>query len=543
MPAVNARLLAILRLLALMVGRYSVHALLGLVLPRRLERARRNRIHRRNARSFLETATRLRGVLIKIGQFLSTRVDVLPDAFTEELAQLQDRLPPLDFPVIRERVSAEFGRDLDQIFPQFAPTPLAAASLGQVHEATLPDGQRVAVKVQYPDIADIVRTDLKALRWATRTFQWWIPDIRFDLLHDEFCHILSQELDYIQEGRFAEAFRRNFAKDPRVLVPRVFWEYTTPRVLTLEFMDGIKITQVEQLKAKGVDLPALAKLVVEAYMAQLLEHRLFHGDPHPGNLFVQPHPDGPRLIFVDFGIMQPMDSGLYRTIKGGMQAIIERDHPGIVRRMKDLGVVVRTARAREVEELVGHLMHEYRDKPPRELRELTVDDLSRDLRELLRVYPYLQLPNHFIILGRTIGMLSGLNAVLDPNLNIIDLAAPSVREFLLKEDVVAETLVQKALAMGQTLVRLPSLLEAHFDALQRGELRSRLSLEELDPWLGRLYVLALRGMLALVTVLSLGLWIWLRRQGDPEWTALLGFIAAAAAFLFVASFLRRRGRP
>lgn len=543
MPAVNARLLAILRLLALMAGRYSFHALLGLLLPRRVERARRTLVHRRNARSFLKTATRLRGVLIKIGQFLSTRVDVLPDAFTEELALLQDRVPPVEFSVIHQQVRAEFGQDLEQIFPQFAPTPLAAASLGQVHEAALPEGQRVAVKVQYPDIADIVRTDLKALRWATRALQWWIPDVRFDLLHDEFCHMLSQELDYIQEGRYAEAFRRNFAGDPRVAVPRVFWEYTTPRVLTLEFMDGIKITQVEALKAKGVDLPALAKLVVEAYMAQLLEHRLFHGDPHPGNLFVQPHPEGPRLVFVDFGIMQPMDPGLYRAIKGGMQAVIERDYPGIVRRMKDLGVVVRTARTREVEELVVHLMKEYRDKPPRELRELTVDDLSRDLRELLRAYPYLQLPNHFIILGRTVGMLSGLNAQLDPNLNIIDLAAPAVRGFLLKEEGRADRLVQKVLTLGNTLIRLPDLMESHLDALQRGEVRSRLSLEELEPFLERLYRLALRGTLAVVGVLALGLWVWLRGQGDPEWTGLVGLVAAAAALLFVASCLRGRGRP
>lgn len=538
----NTRLLAILWLLALITGRYGCHALLGFLLPPRIERARRNLLHRRNAKSLLKTATRLRGVLIKIGQFLSTRVDVLPKAFTEELARLQDRVPPLEFSAIHRQVSAEFGQDLEKIYPQFAPIPLAAASLGQVHEATLRNGQRVAVKVQYPGVRDIVQTDLKALRLATRMLQWWVPDIRFDLLHDEFCYMLSRELDYTQEGRYAEAFRRNFATDSRVVVPQVFWEYTTPRVLTLEFIEGIKITEVDTLKAKGVDLPALSKLVVEAYMAQLLEHRLFHGDPHPGNLFVQPHPEGPRLAFVDFGIMQPMEPPLYQAVKGGMQAIIERDHPGIIRYMKDLGVVVRTAHAREVEHMVSHFMREYRDRPPRELRELTVEDLGRDIHELLQAYPYLQLPNHFIIMGRTIGMLSGLNALLDPNLNLIELAAPSVRTFLKKEDELTDTVVHKVLALGHALIRLPQMLASHLEALQRGEVKSQLSLDELVPFWEQLYRLALRGILALLGILSLALWIWLRRQGDPEWAGLLGFVAALVGFLLVISLLRSRSQ-
>ncbi|MGH7255882.1 MAG: ABC1 kinase family protein, partial [Nitrospirales bacterium] len=294
MPAVKTRLLAIFRLLALIVGRYALHGLLSVVLSRRLAEARRGRLHRRTARHFVRTATRLGGVLIKVGQFLSTRVDVLPEAFTEELAKLQDRVPPVDYPVIRARLREELGQDPETVFIHFVPTPLAAASLGQVHEAMLPNGARVAVKVQYPAISELVETDLRALGWATKLLQWWVPTIRFDLLHQEFCHLLSQELDYLQEGRSADTFRANFSGDPRIVVPRIFWEFTTPRVLTLEFIDGIKITNVEELTAKGVSLPALARLVVDAYMVQLLEHRFFHGDPHPGNLFVQPHPDGPK---------------------------------------------------------------------------------------------------------------------------------------------------------------------------------------------------------------------------------------------------------
>lgn len=480
----------------------------------------------------------LRGVLIKVGQFLSARVDILPDEFTQELSELQDRVPPLEYEPVRLQLAAELGQDPDQIFSTFARIPMAAASLGQVHEAVLPDGQRVAVKVQYPGITEIVNTDLQALRWVTRIVQWWIPTIRFDLLYEEFCTNIRLELDYLHEARSAELFRTNFANDPRVVAPRVFWEYSTPRVLTLEFVEGIKITNVVELEAKGVQLPAVARLVVEVYMIQLLRHRLFHGDPHPGNLFVQPHPEGPRLVFVDFGLMQPMSPSLSRAVKRSMQAIVERDMAGIVRGMKDLGFVLRTARTRDIEQVVSFMMSEYRDRPPRELRELTLEDIARDLRELFRVYPYLQLPNNFIIVGRTAGMLSGLNAQLDPDLNIIQLAAPHVKEFFRAEESTADTLMEKAMAWGQSVLQLPRLLELHLSTSSREELRASEWAEEVQPFFEKLYRLLYRGILTIVAVAALGLWIWLRGPAEQDWTMVLEVVGLAAGVMLLVSLLR-----
>lgn len=480
----------------------------------------------------------LRGILIKVGQFLSARVDILPDEFTQELAQLQDRVPPLDYEPIRLQLAAELGQDPDQIFSTFATTPMAAASLGQVHEALLPDGQRVAVKVQYPGITDVVNTDLQALRWVTRILQWWIPTVRFDLLYEEFCTNIRLELDYLHEARSAELFRTNFANDARVIAPRVFWEYTTARILTLEFVDGIKITNVSELEAKGVQLPSVARLVVEVYMIQLLRHRLFHGDPHPGNLFVQPHPDGPRLVFVDFGLMQPMSPSLSRAVKRSMQAIVERDMAGIVRGMKDLGFVLRSARTRDIEQVISFLMSEYRDRPPRELRELTLDDVARDIRELFRVYPYLQVPNNFIIIGRTAGMLSGLNAQLDPDLNIIQIAAPYVRDFFRSEDSAADTLLDKAMAWGHSVLQLPRLLELHLAASSREELKSSDLTDVVQPLFDKMYRLLYRGILAIVAVIALGLWIWLRGPVEQDWVLLIGIVGLSAGILLLISLLR-----
>lgn len=527
----KSRLFALSWLLVRFFGRYALHGLLSFVLPPPLEQARRRRVHRRAARTFCQTALSLRGILIKVGQFLSVRIDILPDEFTEELSQLQDHVPPIPYSVIRQRIRQELGEDPERVFAHFSPIPLASASLGQVHQAVLPDGQRVAVKVQYPGIERVVETDLKVLGWATRLLQWWSPSIRFDVLYREFSSILHDELDYQHEARAAEIFRANFAEDPRIVIPRTYWQYTTAHVLTLEFLEGIKITNVGELEAKGVDLKALAQLLVEAYMVQLLRHRIFHGDPHPGNLFVQPRPEGPRLAFVDFGIVQPMDDALYRGIEETMRAIIDRDIPNIVRGLEDLGLIVRTRRSRDAERAVAYLLDEYRDRSPRELRQLTFDDLAHQIRELFHLYPYVQLPNHFVILGRTAGMLSGLNARLDPDLNLIELAAPHIKAFYYAEQEPSEILVDKGLTWVASMAKLPKVISRHLAAVERGEIRSSIDIEELQPMFQRMYTLLLRGMLAMLAVLAFGMWIWL---GDRENTPVVDILGGVAAFAAVA---------
>lgn len=534
----NARIFALSWLLISIFGRYVLHGLLSFVLPTPLEQARRSRVHRRAARTFCHTALSLRGILIKVGQFLSVRIDVLPDEFTDELSQLQDQVPPIDYSVIRTRIRQELGAEPERLFAHFSPTPLASASLGQVHQAVLPDGQLVAVKVQYPGIERVVETDLKALGWATRVLQWWIPSIRFDVLYREFSSILRDELDYGHEARAAEIFRANFAEDDRIIIPCTYWQYTTPHVLTLEFLEGIKITNVGELEAKGVDVKALARLLVEAYMLQLLRHRIFHGDPHPGNLFVQPHPDGPRLAFVDFGIVQPMDAFLYRGIKETMRAIIDRDVPDIVRGLEDLGIIVRTRRSRDAERAVAYLLDEYRDRSPRELRQLTFEDLAHQIRELFHLYPYVQLPNHFVILGRTAGMLSGLNAKLDPDLNLIELATPHIKDFYYAEREASDTFVDQGIAWVDSVARLPKIITRHLAAVERGEIRSTIDIEELQPMFQRLYTLLLRGMLAMLAVVAFGMWVWLGDHQNTPVVDILGGVAIMAAIALGISLVR-----
>lgn len=220
---------------------------------------------------------------------------------------------------------------------------------------------RVAVKVQYPEIEQIVEIDLRAIRWIVWVLQKVMTNIRFDVLYTEFSKIVHKELDYFVEARQAEQFHKNFASDPRIVVPKVLWNYTTGRILTLEFVEGIKISRTEEIRRAGIDTKSVATLLVESYMKQILQHRFFHGDPHPGNLFVQP---GPRLVFVDFGLMQQIDTGVHRGMEKMMIAIIDREITGIARALLDLGFIARTERMEDIENVVRFFMDRYRDISP-----------------------------------------------------------------------------------------------------------------------------------------------------------------------------------
>jgi predicted unusual protein kinase regulating ubiquinone biosynthesis (AarF/ABC1/UbiB family) len=290
---------------------------------------RREELFVSQARRFRNTATELGGLMIKLGQFFSTRVDLLPQAVTQELAGLQDEVQPVDFAELRREAEAEFGRPLEEIYESLDETPLAAASLGQVHCGRLaapagrPPGahpQTVAVKIQRPGIEELVDTDLRALRRVIdiiKSLTDWEKFADFDAIQREFSTIVHEELDYIHEGHNAETIAANLAGNQDVIIPRIFWEHTTRRVLTMEFEEGMKITDYEGLARAGVNQHSLAIMLLRIYIKQILVDGFFHADPHPGNLFVTP---AGRIILIDFGMVGVI-SGKLRESPGA-------SHPG-----------------------------------------------------------------------------------------------------------------------------------------------------------------------------------------------------------------------
>ena len=518
---------------------YRLLAFLRFFLGRKTYQTLLSRIHRRNAVRIREQAVALRGVLIKIGQFLSARVDFLPEEYTSELSRLQDEVPPVPYETICDRIREELGREPEEIYESFEKIPIASASLGQVHRAVLPGGIQAAVKVQYPRIEEVVEADLQAVRILIRFLKRQFRNIRFDVLYQEFSRILRDELNYIQEGRNADLFRTHFAKDPRIVVPRVFWETTTLRVLTLEFVEGIKITRFDEIRRRGISLPEVAALLVESYVIQIFEHRFFHGDPHPGNLFIQ---EGPRLVFVDFGLMQRITPAMHEGLRMAAEGIVHREIPEIARAMVDLGFIPRTEDPRGIEEVVAHFMEGYRDISPKEFRNVDLHALGREVREILRDHPYLQLPNNFILIGRTVGMLNGLNSQLDPNLNIIDLAKPHAGKFMKEETSgAAGWILREAREAGRSALALPRQLDDFLTTANRDGVTTIMVNRELTDTLGKIYRLGHR-LIAAGLILGLtAAYIYFRRTGLSLESWITGGFALILGILFVRTFWRDGG--
>lgn len=452
---------------------YGLFNLMSLLMAGYKKELRLKALHRKNAIFYREKALKMKGVMIKVGQFLSSRVDFLPDEYTSELSLLQDSVPPHDYDKIKKRIIEELGAPPEDIFLKFNTEPIAAASLGQVHEAVLRDGRKVAVKIQYPDIEKIIETDIRTLKTVIKLLRGRFGRINFDMLHEEFSRILRAELNYLEEGKNAERFSRNFEGDESVIFPGVYWEYTTRHVLTLEFVEGIKITEYDSLRTSGINCEDLVTLLAEVYSRMIYLHGFFHGDPHPGNIHVQ---HGPKLVFVDFGIVQAIPERIKRELRRFANAVVERNPEDAVDSLRKMDFILEGADYRVIIDLAQSLMDKYRDISPVELKKLTIDDIWKEIENVIGILKFIQIPNNFILLGRTIGILNGISYRLNPEINIIEIGRPFIKEFLRggkKEQV--ESILRELKDIGTKLWRIPSLMDEFLHRANRGDLVVRMS--------------------------------------------------------------------
>src|SRR5271169_2981697 len=288
----------------------------------------------RAAQALNRTALRLEGLLIKASQFIATRADLLPDEWVSTLAGLHDRVPPRPFAMIKHRIETELAKPLDAVFREFDATPIASASLAQVHRARLHDGRVCAVKVQYPGIDGIVRADLRNMGFVLKVLAYLEPNFDFRIIAREALKYVPMELDFLHEADNCDTIRRNFAADPDVIVPTVYREFTTRRVLTMEFIEGIKITRIEELEDAGIDKHVVAQKLTEVFCAQILRDGFFHADPHPGNILVQP---GPRLVLLDFGLAKDFPPAFRDSMVRLTFAILTNNREAIISAFYDLG--------------------------------------------------------------------------------------------------------------------------------------------------------------------------------------------------------------
>ncbi|GIG54552.1 ABC1 kinase family protein [Demequina activiva] len=456
-------------------------------LRRVAERTRTARM-RTFARRFRGLAVDLGGLMIKLGQFMSSRLDVLPPEITKELEDLQDEVPAVPFDAIRELAEHELGLPLERVFSTIDTEPVAAASLGQVYRAVLTDSEShdtgfagVVMKVQRPGIGDIVAIDLAALRRVGR----WLSRVRLvssrvDIraLIEEFADVSREEIDYLHEAGNAERFAANFADDPRVKVPQVAWERTTSRVLTLEDVTAIKITDRERLRGAGIKPAEVAPVFAELMFDQLFEHGFFHGDPHPGNLFVEPAApgaEGPpwRLTFVDFGMMGSVPDTLRGSLRALVIASAQRDGAGMVKAMSNAGVLLPSADTVELERVVSEVFSRFGGMGFAELREVDereFRDFAMEFSDVLLTLPF-QLPEDFLLVVRAVSLTSGVCSSLDPAYNVWDTVEPYAQRLLRSEtgDFVGD-FAREATQIAGVAWRLPKRFDSVLSRLEDGNL-------------------------------------------------------------------------
>lgn len=512
---------------------YRLATVLGIFLSQDRKSARLSELHRRNAALIREKALEMKGVMIKVGQFLSSRQDFLPDEYIEELSELQDQVPPHDFGEIRQRIIDELGSAPEEIFSEFEREPIAAASLGQVHRVVLKDGREAAVKVQYPGIEEIIETDIKMFEVLISLMRGRMGWINLRVLHEEFSRIVRAELDYVQEGRNAEKFRLNFSTDERVVIPRVYWEFSRGKVLTLEFVRGIKISECAEVKASGVDCRELVNLLAETYAKMIFVHGFFHCDPHPGNIFVA---EGPSVVFVDFGMVQAITDPTRRNLRRYANAIVENDVAGIIEALEKMGFLIEGADFRAIADVTQDLIDKYRQSTPEELKSLTVDDVGEEIKHVRNVIHNFQVPNYFILLIRTVGMLNGMAYRLNPEVNIIEIAKPYVKEFF--RGTREESIKQAIGSLERRLlefVDLPSQAYAFLKKANRGELSFKVGKAEIQGVTKQLTSLSDVMLLVILTVnaSTAGLFFALMGNQTPSLVA-----AGSAVLLSLLSVFR-----
>ena len=489
-----------------------------------------------------ETLLELGPTFIKVGQLFSTRADLFPVEYVEELSKLQDKVPAFSYEQVEAIVFQDLGKTIPQLYRNFDPIPLAAASLGQVHRAQLFSGEEVVVKVQRPGLRKLFTIDLAILKGIARYFQnhrEWGRGRDWMGIYGECCKILWEEIEYLNEGRNADTFRRNFRGEDWVMVPRVYWRYSSPRVLTLEYMPGIKISHYEALEAAGLDRKALAKMGAKSYLHQLLHNGFFHADPHPGNIAVSPEGS---LIFYDFGMMGQVPPLTRERLMDTFFGVAQKDADRVVASLVALGALAETEDMGPVRRSVQFMLDNFMDKP---MEAQSITAISDDLYELAYDQPF-RFPATFTFVMRAFSTLEGVGKGLDPDFNFMEVAQPFAMQLMnngngsnsgISESLLGE-LGRQAAQVSTTALGLPRRIEDTLDKLERGDIRVRVRSIESDRLLRRIssvnmgtnYTLLTGAFTLSATILWVNHYLWL--------AGIAAAIAAIAAFALIRLMMR-----
>jgi len=427
----------------------------------------------RLARWLVKNILELGPTFIKIGQSLSTRADLIPIEYIEEFGQLQDRVPPFSSDLAVAVIEKELGKPISVLFAEFSPTPLAAASLGQVHKARLHTGEDVVVKVQRPGLARLFNLDFEILHHLVRWLNRLLKDIRkFNLegIYREFFELLYLEIDYIHEGKNADRFRQNFQGYQKVAVPQVYWQYTTSKILTLEYLPGIKIDNRPALEASKIDTKEVIQLGITCYLKQLLEDGFFQSDPHPGNMAVSLRGD---IIFYDFGTMAEVKTIDKDQMIKTFFAVLKKDTDEVVETLIYMGLIEPVADMTPVKRMIGFMIEEFRDKPV-DVR--AFEQITEEVYSIFEQQPF-RLPPQMTFVVKSLTTLDGIARALDPQYNLLAAAQPFLKQiaFQQQQGSMLGILARQTKDLIQFKLRQPNRTQTSIMRLE-----SRLDLGELQ---------------------------------------------------------------
>ncbi|MDD1417724.1 AarF/ABC1/UbiB kinase family protein [Dolichospermum sp. ST_sed1] len=447
-------------------------------------------------------ATQLRTLLtdlgptfIKVGQALSTRPDLIRKDFLAELIKLQDQLPPFDNDLAYQIIETELDRSIGEIFRELSSQPVAAASLGQVYRGRLLSGEEVAVKVQRPNLRPLLTRDLYLMRWAASWLAPWLPlNLGHDLtlIVDEFGTKLFEEIDYINEGRNAEKFAHNFRNDPQVKVPGIYWNYTSNHVLTLEWINGFKLTDTQNIQSVGLDPEAIIQIGVTTGLQQLLEHGFFHADPHPGNLFAMA--DG-RMAYIDFGMMDQLEETTKESLVDALVHLVNKDYADLAEDFVNLGFLAANTNIAPIVPALEAVLGNAIGKNVQDFNFKTITD---EFSELMYEYPF-RVPAKFALIIRSLVTQEGIALSLNPDFKIVEVGYPYIARRLLTGESPAlrrrllNVLFKDGKFQWQRLENLITIArtDSQFDVLPTAKMGLEFILSEEGKFLRRQLVLAI----------------------------------------------------
>lgn len=416
---------------------------------------------------------------VKIGQIASTRPDLLPKELIHELAKLQESVPPFPFEIVRRQIYDSLGAHIEDLFLEFSQKPLAAASIGQVHKAVLKSNEEVVVKLQRPGIKQKVDMDIAIMtRFATLAERYMFQARDYNAIERarEFGRFIREEMDYTIEARYCDSFRANFAGDDNVYIPKIYWEYTSQRVLVMEFVHGVRVRELSKLDELGMDKVAIAKMIGRAYAKMILEDGFFHADPHPGNIFVL---DNEHFALIDFGMVGRLDRETKGYIAHYFLSLVNQDAPGLTEILFKLYTIPKDIDKTALRRDVGRLMAKYYGVS---LGSVNIVEIAKELMDLVFKY-HIKVPGEFTLFDKTFITLDGIGKQLAPEFDLLDEALPFAQQFIQKQftmEEMAPELVKNALIAKDMVISLPRQISKIVTQLETGSFSVQIEQEKLQ---------------------------------------------------------------